>query len=122
MKSKTTIEKQLRKKTNSDLVKTIILAKKHDSWLNIARALSTPRRKRLEINLDSLNKFAKESDIIVVPGKVLSVGNFDNKNKIVALNFSKVAKEKIINAGGKVSSILEEIKSNHEAKGIKIIK
>ena len=58
---------------------------------------------------------------MVIPGKVLSQGEI-TKKKIIALNFSKKAKEKIEKAGGKALSILEEIKLNPEMKGLKILK
>lgn len=118
MKSNTRIEKQLKKKTNFHLFETIVAAKKNKAWQGVASALSTPRRIRLSVNLDKLN--GKED--VVVPGKVLSQGEFNSKNKVIALSFSEKAEEKILKSGGKVSSILEEIKSNPEAKGVKIFK
>ena len=121
MKPKSLIEKQLRKKTNSELVKTIIAAKKNKMWLEVAGILSGSRKKQANINLEDLNK-VKDSEIIVVPGKVLSQGEISKKLKIVALNFSEKAKEKILKSGGEVLSILEEIKLNPEAKDIQIAK
>ncbi len=57
-----------------------------------------------------------------MPGKILSEGSIDKKIKVVAFNFSEKAKAKLIKEGCEVKSILEEIKSNPEAKGLKIIK
>lgn len=122
MKSKSKIEKQLQKKKNPELVKTIIYAKKNEAWIGIAGILSGPRRKNVNMNLDDLNKEAKSGETIVVPGKVLSLGNMDKKTNIVALSFSVVAREKILKSGGKTLSILEEIKKNPEAKNVKILK
>ncbi len=122
MKSKSKIESQLEKKTNPELVKTIIEAKKEKKWLEIAGILSSPRINKVGINLDKINREAKEGEIIVVPGKVLSQGDINKKLKIVALNFSEKAKEKILKAKGETISIRDEIKKNPEAKGIKIIK
>ena len=122
MKTKTTIEKQLRKKTNPELVETIIACKKHKNWLSLAGLLSTPRKRHSRINLRRLNKIAKEGETLVIPGKVLSEGEFNKKIKIIAFNFSEKAKEKILKSGSKCDNILNEIKSNPEAKEIKIIK
>ncbi len=122
IKSKTKISKQLERKTNPELVETILLAKKSASWLEIASILSGSRRKRININLSDLSKSIESEKIVLIPGKVLSEGEMDKKAKIVALNFSEKAKEKLIKAGCEVSSILEEIKSNPEAKGIKVLK
>ncbi|MFH1503362.1 MAG: 50S ribosomal protein L18e [Candidatus Diapherotrites archaeon] len=122
MKSKTLIEKQLQKKNNPLLVKTLIAAKKNAKWNEIAQILSRPRRKRINLNLDEINQDSKEGEIIVVPGKVLSEGEIEKKIKIVAFNFSEKAKEKLLSAKCNVSYIIDEIKSNPSAKGIKIIK
>lgn len=121
MKSKSKIEKQLEHKTNPELVKTIIDAKKKKKWIEVAGILASPRVKKINVNLDKINKEAKEGEIIVVPGKVLSEGELDKKIKVVAFGFSEKAKEKILKAKGEVLTILEEIKKNPEGKGIKII-
>lgn len=122
MKSKNRIEKQLKKKTNSILTETIIAAKKNKNWLEVSGILSTPKRKRQEFNLDKIVKEAKEGEIIIVPGKVLSLGEINKKIKISALGFSEKAREKLLKAGCEVSNILEEIKKNPQAKGVKILK
>lgn len=122
MKSKTLIEKQLKRKSNSELVETVISAKKNSAWNEIAGILSGSRRKRIEANLDDLNSVNSKEKIILVPGKVLSQGEMDKKIKVVALSFSEKAKEKLIKAGCEISNILEEIKLNPSAKGIDILK
>jgi len=120
-KSKSLIEKQSQRKGNIELVETIIAAKKHKEWLKVAHILSGPRRKMININLSEINKKAQEKDIVIVPGKVLSQGEIEKKVKVVALNFSEKAKEKLLKSKIESSSILNEIKKNPEAKGIKIL-
>ena len=120
-KSNTKIEKQLQKKTNSILVETIIAAKKKEAWKKIAEILSSPRRKRMDVNIEKINDEAKAGETIVVPGKVLSQGDIDKKIKIVAVSFSGKAKEKLLKAKCDVSDMLDEIKKNPDAKGIKIL-
>lgn len=122
MKTKSKISKQIERKTNSELVEAIVLAKKNSAWLEIASILSGPRRKRKDINLEELDKISDKEKIIVVPGKILSDGEFNKKVKIVALAFSEKAREKLLKAGCEVLTIPEEIKSNPSAKGIKLIK
>lgn len=122
MKHKTKIEEQLRRKSNTELVQTIIAAKKKKAWLEIAGILSSPRVKRINVNLDKINEEAKEGEIVLVPGKVLSEGELNKKIKIVAFGFSEKAKEKILNSHGEILNILDEIKKNPDAKGVKIIK
>ena len=122
MKSKTLIEKQLKRKTNSELVETVIACKKNLKWIEVASVLASLSKNKAILNLDYVNKNAKEGDIIVIPGKVLSMGELDKKIKVVALNASKTAIEKINNAKSTFVTIIEEIKLNPDAKGIKILR
>jgi large subunit ribosomal protein L18e len=121
-KSKTKIEQQLQKKRNQELVETIIKAKKSEKWLEIAEILSSPRRKRVEMNLNEINEKSKNGEIILIPGKVLSQGELNKKIKIAAVNFSEKAKEKITKSGANSLSILELIKENPKAEGVKILR
>lgn len=118
MKSKTKISKQLERKTNPELVETILAAKKNSAWLEVASLLSSP--KRVNVNLDKIGE-AKE-DKIVIPGKILSQGNVNKKMKVIAMSFSGKAREKLLKAGCEVKTILEEIKFNPEAKDVKVLK
>ncbi|MFH1325791.1 MAG: 50S ribosomal protein L18e [archaeon] len=122
MKTKSKIAKQLKKKTSKDLVKTIVDSKKNKGWLRISEILSSPSKKRIVANLGEIDGEAKDGEIIVVPGKVLSQGEISKKIKIVALGFSENAKEKLSKEGIKFTNIADEIKKNPEGKGIKIIK
>jgi large subunit ribosomal protein L18e len=87
----------------------------------VSEILSSPRKNKLQKNLDIINKESKDGETIVIPGKVLSVGELDKKVRIIALSFSKNAREKILKSGGKVSTIFEEIKKNPDAKEVKIL-
>ena len=122
MKSKSQIEKQLTKKTNPELVKTIIEAKKKKNWLGVAAVLSSPRTRRININLNKINDEAKEGETVIIVGKVLSQGELNKKVKVVALGFSEMAKEKILKAKGETLTILEEIKKNPDAKNVRFLK
>lgn len=122
MKSKTLIDKQMKRKTNPELVKTIFKAKKNNKWLEVAVLLSSPRRNKISVNLEKIEKETKEGDTIVVPGKVLGDGNISKKIRVVALGFSKEAKEKLKSKKCEVVTILEEIEKNKEARGIKILR
>lgn len=122
MKTKSQIEKQLVKKTNPELIKTIIEAKKKKNWVEVAGVLASPRINKVEINLDKINKEAKEGETIIIPGKVLSQGELGKKIKIAAFNFSEKAKEKILKAKGEILTISEEIKKNPDAKNVRLIR
>lgn len=121
VKSKTLIEKQVKRKTNPSVVETIILSKKNKSWKKVAEILSGPSRKIPQLNLSKINDNSKEGEVIVVPGKVLSQGEVDKKIEIVALSFSEKAREKLLNSKVEIKLIKDEIKKNPEGKKIKIL-
>ena len=121
MKSKAKIEKNLQKKTSSELVETIIAAKKAKGWQEVASLLSSPRRQRKGVNLSYIEQKA-EGEAVVVPGKVLSMGELNKKVKVIALSFSSGAKEKLLKSKHEISTLLEEVKKNPEAKGVNILK
>ena len=121
MKTKTKINKQIERKTNKKLVDTVIALKKKEKWIEIAGILSRPKRKFVSINLNEINDLTKDGETIVIPGKVLSQGEITKKIKIVALNFSEKAKEKLLKSKIPVSEISEEIKKNPDAKDIRIL-
>ena len=112
MKTKTKIGKQIERKSNRELIETILVAKKKEKWLKVAGILSGPRRKAIRLNLGDINKNSKDGETIIIPGKVLSQGEIDKKIKIVAQSFSEKAKEKLEKGKIPVLSIIEEIKKN----------
>ena len=123
-KTKTKIDKQSQKKTNPILIDTIRAAKKtnNEFWIKIASILSGPRRMHKSINLEEIDKNTKEGDSIVIPGKVLSEGEISKKIAIIAFNFSENAKDKILKTKSRCLNILDEVKKNPQANGLKIIK
>ena len=121
MKTKTKIGKQLKRKRNSELIETILAAKKQDKWMKIAGILSKPRRKSLNLNLEEINKNSKDGEILIIPGKVLSSGEIDKKIKIVGQNFSEKARKKLEKSKIPVSTIIKEIKNNPGMKKCRIL-
>jgi len=90
-------------------------------WLDLAEKLGKPRRKRIEVNISRISRYAKENEVIVVPGVVLGAGDLEKPLKIAAWRFSKKAREKIEKAGGKCLSIEELMKENPKGSGVRII-
>jgi large subunit ribosomal protein L18e len=84
--------RDLRKRGASD--------KKHSFWTVLSETLSKPRRQRPIVNLSKISRYARKDELVVVPGKVLASGDITTGLTVAALNFSTVAKEKIIKAGG----------------------
>lgn len=121
MKSKTLIDRQMKRKLNPELVETIKKSKKNKNWLEIASLLSAPRRRKISINLDEIDREVKEGDTVIVAGKVLGTGNLSKKARIVALSFSEKARRKLKANKCEVANINEEIKINPSARGIKIL-
>lgn len=86
-------------------------------WKRVAKDLERPRRIRRAVNLSRINRYSKDGDNIVVPGKVLSAGDLTKKITIGALSFSKTALDKIKKSGSKALSLNEMIKE----KKVKLI-
>ena len=122
MLSKTKIKSRARKKTNPELASAIYLAAKNENWLQIAKIISKPTREQPIINLLEIDKNSAIGDTIVIPGKVLSKGNLTKKIKLCALSISKKAKEKLKSTKSEFVSLIDEIKKNPKAEGIKILK
>jgi len=89
-------------------------------WKKVSKKLSGPRRERIEANLYRINKKTKENDVIVVPGKVLGLGEIDHKLTIACLNCSKTARKKIESSGSNLLSIEELLEQNPEGKEVKV--
>ena len=96
VKSKTKINKQLKRKSNFDLVETILTAKKNSKWLEVASLLSGPRRKFTNFNLDEINEKSKDGETVVIAGKVLSSGNSNKKNNGCCIKFFRKGKRKTL--------------------------
>ncbi|MAG52574.1 MAG: 50S ribosomal protein L18e [Nanoarchaeota archaeon] len=95
-------------------------SKKIKLWLRIANDLEKPTRIRRTVNLYKIDKFTREGETALIPGKVLSVGDLTKKLTIAAYQFSEKAEEKI-NKSGKAIKLQDLIKENPEGKKIRII-
>jgi large subunit ribosomal protein L18e len=115
--NKSKIERRMKKKSDSDLVKTIILLKKSNP--EVAKELAKPKRRWSAINLKELSHVDGD---LVIPGKVLSAGELSSKKRIVAWSFSEKAKEKIAQAKGEAVLISEEMKKNPQLNGLSIVR
>ena len=89
-------------------------------WKKVSKKLSGPRREAVEANLYRINNKTKENDVIVVPGKILGIGEIDHKLTIACLNCSKTARKKIETSGSKLLSIEELVEQNPEGKDVKV--
>ncbi len=90
-------------------------------WRDIALRLERPTRNTSEVNLSRINRYTKDKDLILVPGKVLGAGELNHPLTVAALSFSEGAKNKITEAGGSCLSIQELMDKNPEGTRVRII-
>jgi len=117
--SKTKIENRMRQKANPLLVNVIVQLKKDNPA--IAKLLATPRKKQPVFNLTQLDKMLKDGEKTFVPGKILSSGVLTKKAKIISWDASEKAIEKIKEAKAEFIYLVDELKSNKDLKGVKIL-
>ena len=106
------------------MAKELKLASKKNNapiWSRLAELALRPSSARRTINIGQIAKFVKDSDVIVVPGKVLGTGNISPKIKLCSFSISTSAAKKILQSGGKILSFSELIKSHPTGKGVIII-
>ena len=90
-------------------------------WKDVAQRLERSNRRTAEVNLSDIARYTEADETILVPGKVLSNGNLEEKVDVVALKFSAKAQEKIENAGGECISIEEIMNDNPKGSNIRIM-
>jgi large subunit ribosomal protein L18e len=118
MTNKTQINRKMKRKTNTVLVQTIFLAKKAN-LLDLANKLAGSTKRHAAVNLNKINDSKK--DVIIVPGKVLSLGEIKRKCKVYALSYSQMAREKLERAGCEANSILSGLKESKKLEGELIV-
>ncbi len=115
-------------KTNPRLVSLIfdLKAKSRETeapiWRDIASRLESPRRNWAETNLSKLERYAKDGETVVVPGKVLAAGSVTKKLTVAAYDFSEAAVQGIRAAGGEAVTLREIMESNPEGTGIRMLR
>ena len=98
------------------------LAIEQDSklWKRIATDLEKPSRQRRVVNIYKIEEGTKDGETVIVPGKVLGMGELNRKINVAALTFSEEAKQKI-NAQGKAMSIKELMTQNPKGSKVRIL-
>ncbi len=104
----------------TELKKTSI-EQKVNLWKRIALELEGPTSKKRVVNLSKINKYSNKDEVVIVPGKVLSMGELDKKITIAAHKFSQTAFEKINSSGSKALTIEELLKENPKGAKVRII-
>ncbi|MCE4613345.1 MAG: 50S ribosomal protein L18e [Desulfurococcales archaeon] len=104
--------RELRKASNSNNA---------GAWRRVAELLEKPARQRPAVNLSKINRYVREGETAIVPGKVLGGGRLEKPLTIAALYFSRRALEKIKASGGRALTIEEALRENPRAKNTRII-
>ncbi|MBE8538670.1 50S ribosomal protein L18e [Geoglobus acetivorans] len=121
------IRRLQRRKSNPNLVRLIddLLSasaeKEAKVWKEIAGRLAKPLRNYAEVNVGKLERYVKDGEMAVVPGKVLGGGEISRPVTVAAFRFSDSARAKIEAAGGKCLSIQDALRENPEGKNVRII-
>lgn len=120
--SRTKVKARVKNKTNPLLTETLVLALKHAPWFKVAHLISGSTRNYASVNLNEIEKHTKAGDTIIVVGKVLSLGELTKKVRICALSISQSARDKLKATKSEFVTIIEEIRKNPKAEGIKLIR
>ena len=91
------------------------------AWERVAEILEWPARRRPAVNLSKINRYVREGETAIVPGKVLGGGRLEKPLTIAALYFSQKALEKIKASGGRAITLEEALRENPRAKNTRII-
>lgn len=90
-------------------------------WKKVHKDLSRPSRKRASVNLYKIAKYARDGETVIVPGKILSIGELDKGVTVAAFNCSAKARDKITKAQGQVLSIEELLAKNPKGMKVRVI-
>jgi large subunit ribosomal protein L18e len=90
-------------------------------WQDVADRLEKPRRTHAEVNLGRIERYAREDETVVVPGKVLGSGVLEKEVTVAAVDFSSSARRKIEQVGD--AAALERVaERNPEGSNVRVIR
>lgn len=91
-------------------------------WRDIAVRLEKPRKNYAEVNISKINRYARDGETVLIPGKVLGSGVLESPVTVVALTFSDAAVSKIAGAKGRCMTIEELLTSNPKGSQVRILR
>ena len=92
-----------------------------DVWQDVAERLEKPRRNHAEVNLGRIERYAREEETVVVPGKVLGSGVLRKGLTVAAVDFSGSAETKIRQANGDPIRLEQAIDQNPTGANVRVI-
>ena len=90
-------------------------------WKAVAKKIMRPSRQRAVVNISKINRYTKENDLVIIPGKVLASGDLEHKVTVAALSFSEEARNKLEQAGCTILPIEDFINQNPKGTNVKIL-
>jgi large subunit ribosomal protein L18e len=90
-------------------------------WGDVAERLEKPRRTHAEVNLGRIERYAKEDETVIVPGKVLGSGALRKGVTVAAVDFSGTARTKISQVGEAIE-LEQALKRNPDGSGVRVIR
>jgi large subunit ribosomal protein L18e len=91
-----------------------------DVWQDVADRLEAPRRTHAEVNLGRIERYAREKETVVVPGKVLGSGVLTKEVTVAAVDFSGTAQTKV-NQVGETLSLEQLLEQNPDGANVRVI-
>ena len=91
-------------------------------WKYVAEILSKPRRNAVSVNLSKINRYAKDGDIIIVPGKILADGDLTKKVRLISEKISSKALDYLNKNKVEYSYLYDIIDKKIDTKNLRIIK
>ncbi|MDE1823656.1 MAG: 50S ribosomal protein L18e [Candidatus Micrarchaeota archaeon] len=88
--------------------------KKQKMAAKLHALVGMPKRRRVKVNLNKLDRVSKDGESIIVPGKVLGEGRLTKKIRISAVDYSESAIEKLKESKSSMVKIRDIVKG--EAK------
>ncbi len=89
--------------------------------LRLERDLRRSARQRRIVNLSRINRYTKDGETVVVPGKVLASGELDHAVTIAAWKFSQQALDKIQKSKSRAMLISELVDGEIKGKRVRIL-
>ncbi|MFB6169746.1 MAG: 50S ribosomal protein L18e [Haloarculaceae archaeon] len=90
-------------------------------WSDVAERLEKPRRTHAEVNLGRIERYAREDETVVVPGKVLGSGVLNKEVTVAAVDFSATAETKIEQVG-ETMKLEQALEQNPDGTGVRVIR
>jgi large subunit ribosomal protein L18e len=91
-------------------------------WEDVAARLEKPRSTHAEVNLGRIERYAREDETVIVPGKVLGSGALTKTVTVAAVDFSGSAETKIEQANGDPIDLAQAVENNPEGSNVRVMR